>query len=174
MNSGAWQATTLPLGLIATENHRADDIEATHAGASLLLNKPLEESKLRDGIEYLLTVRQGGRPRILIVDDDEEFASIIALTLGQEGMLVRSLNQPAQIEQTLESFVPDLILLDVMMPGVSGFDVCRMLRGHSRWHDLPILFLTAQTDLEARLAAFDAGGDDYLPKPVVPVEHLTR
>jgi diguanylate cyclase (GGDEF)-like protein len=165
---------SLPLGFIAEKSQQQDRIETTHAGASLVLPKPLDQEQLRDGIEYLLAVRQGGRPRILIVDDDEDFSQIIAATLGKEGMLVKSVNDPALVQSTLENFVPDLMLLDVMMPGVSGFDVCRMLRTHARWQELPIFFLTAQTELEARLAAFEAGGDDYLPKPVAPIELLTR
>jgi diguanylate cyclase (GGDEF)-like protein len=61
-----------------------------------------------------------------------------------------------------------------MMPGVTGFEVCRMLRQIPRWQDLPIIFLTGQTGVEARLEAFRSGGDDYLPKPVVNEELLTR
>ncbi len=60
------------------------------------------------------------------------------------------------------------------MPIMSGFEVCRVLRTNTRWQDTPILFLTGETELDARLAAFDAGGDDYLPKPVAAVELLTR
>jgi diguanylate cyclase (GGDEF)-like protein len=167
---------SLPLGFIKQPNTDANENrnESTHAGASLFLDKPLEAEALREGIEYLLTVSQGGRPRVLIVDDDPDFSNMIANTLGREGVLVRTINDPAEVLTTMEAFVPDLVLLDVMMPGVSGFDVCRMLRANSRWQEIPILFLTAQTELEARLAAFDAGGDDYLPKPVAPVELLTR
>jgi diguanylate cyclase (GGDEF)-like protein len=166
---------SLPLGFIKqAATQPTDRVETTHAGASLFLERPLESEALRDGIEYLLAVRQGGRPRILVVDDDTDFAGLIASTLGKEGMLVRLLHDPSDVLSVVESFAPDLILLDVMMPVVSGFDVCRMLRANSRWADTPILFLTAQTELEARLAAFDAGGDDYLPKPVAAVELLTR
>jgi diguanylate cyclase (GGDEF)-like protein len=61
-----------------------------------------------------------------------------------------------------------------MMPGITGFEVCRMLRGVPRWQDLPIVFLTGQTGVDARLEAFRSGGDDYLPKPVVNEELLMR
>jgi len=166
---------SLPLGFIKqAATQKTDRIETTHAGASLFLERPLQAEALRDGIEYLLAVRQGGRPRILVVDDDEDFSSLIASTLGKEGMLVRMCHDPSDVLSAMEAFIPDLVLLDVLMPVISGFDVCRMLRANSRWHDTPILFLTAQTELEARLAAFDAGGDDYLPKPVAAVELLTR
>lgn len=165
---------TLPLGFIKQAEAPTDTAETTHAGASLLLENPLEPDALRGGIEYLLAMRGGGRPRVLVVDDDPDFTGLISSTLSKEGILVRCVHDPAQVMDTMELFFPDLLLLDVMMPGVSGFDVCRMLRATPRWQDIPILFLTAQTELEARLAAFDAGGDDYLPKPVAPVELLTR
>jgi diguanylate cyclase (GGDEF)-like protein len=165
---------SLPLAFIAKGAAPEDRIETTHAGASIFLDKPLQANALKEGIEYLLGVRQGGRSRVLIVDDDEDFSNIIAHALGKEGMLVKVLNNPEGCLQAMENFLPDLVLLDVLMPGISGYDVCRRLRGSSRWQDVPILFLTAQTELDARLAAFDAGGDDYLPKPVAPVELLTR
>lgn len=165
---------SLPLGFIKRQTGTMDRVEAAHAGASLFLERPLQPDAVKNGIEYLLAVRQGGRPRVLVVDDDPDFSSLIVSTLGREGMLVKCINDPTLTMTTMEAFVPDLILLDVMMPVLSGFDVCKMLRSNARWVDTPILFLTAETELDARLAAFDAGGDDYLPKPVAPVELLTR
>jgi len=165
---------SLPLGFVKESSRSLDRIAATHAGASVFLESPLEAEALKDGIEYLLTARQGGRPRVLVVDDDPDFASLIIDTLSHEGMLVRYIADPTEVLSTIDSFVPDLVLLDVMMPSVSGFEVCRLIRATPRWQDMPIVFLTAETELEARLAAFDAGGDDYLPKPVATVELLTR
>ena len=78
------------------------------------------------------------------------------------------------ILDTMQEFPPDMLLLDVMMPGITGFEVCRKLRQVPRWRDLPIIFLTGQTGVEARVEAFRCGGDDYLPKPVVNEELLTR
>jgi len=165
---------SLPLAFIANGSGDNDRIASTHAGASLFLDKPVHPDKLREGIEYLLGISQGGRSRVLVVDDDEDFSGLISLALGKEGMLVRILNNPAGVLNVMEDFMPELVILDVMMPGISGFEVCRTLRATTRWQDTPILFLTAETELEARLAAFDAGGDDYLPKPVAPVELITR
>ena len=165
---------SLPLAFIANGAGEDDRIASTHAGASLFLDKPLTPESLRESIEYLLGISQGGRSRVLVVDDDEDFSGLISLALGKEGMLVRVLNNPSGVLTAMEDFLPELVILDVMMPGISGFEVCRTLRATTRWQDTPILFLTAETELEARLAAFDAGGDDYLPKPVAPVELVTR
>ena len=164
---------TLPLGFIA-KNDEGDRAEAAHAGASLFLEKPFETDTLQQALQHLITIREGGRSRVLIVDDDPDFTDLISSTLGNEGMLVKAVNDPANVLDILEEFTPDLMLLDVMMPGILGFDVCKKVRAAGRWQELPIIFLTAQTDLASRLSAFDSGGDDYLPKPVINVELLRR
>ncbi len=164
---------TLPLGFIS-HNDENDRAEATHAGASLFLEKPYKQDTLQQALQHLVTIREGGRSRVLIVDDDEDFTDLITSTLGNEGMLVKALNNPNYVLEILEEYQPDLMLLDVMMPGILGFDVCKKVRGTGRWQDLPIIFLTAQTDLASRLSAFDSGGDDYLPKPVINMELLKR
>lgn len=164
----------LPLAFISGQALIKDRVEAAHAGASLYLDKPLESDSLEKAVQHLVNIRQGGRPRILICDDDEFFCNTVALVLRNEGMIVRILHEPSQILETMQEYPPELLLLDVMMPGVNGFEVCRMLRQIPRWQDLPIIFLTGQTGVEARLEAFRSGGDDYLPKPVVNEELLTR
>lgn len=163
---------TLPLAFIHTDEVVARRTEGMHAGASLYLKKPVKDQDMVQAIEYLIALR--GRPRILIVDDDEDFTRIIESALGKESMLVKSVNEPENALSILEDFSPDLLLLDVMMPNTSGYDVCRKIRSLARWQELPIVFLTAQSGLDSRLAAFDAGADDYLPKPVATVELLAR
>jgi diguanylate cyclase (GGDEF)-like protein len=164
----------LPLGFIYDHVHDAERSDATHAGASIFIEKPFARETLNEALQHLITIREGGRSRVLIVDDDEDFTELISVALGNEGMLVRALHDPFKVSDVLEEYSPDLMLLDVMMPGILGFDVCRKVRGSGRWQDLPIIFLTAQTDLNSRLSAFDAGGDDYLIKPVINAELLKR
>ncbi|MBX9940035.1 MAG: diguanylate cyclase [Candidatus Obscuribacterales bacterium] len=164
----------LPLAFVSGQALVKNMVEAAHAGASLYLDKPIASDALEKAVQHLVNIRQGGRPRILICDDDEFFCNTVALVLRNEGMIVRILNDPSKILDTMQEYPPELLLLDVMMPGVTGFEVCRMLRQIPRWQDLPIIFLTGQTGVEARLEAFRSGGDDYLPKPVVNEELLTR
>jgi diguanylate cyclase (GGDEF)-like protein len=164
----------LPLAFISGDTFGKDRVEAAHAGASLYLDKPLQSDSLETAVQHLVAIRQGGRPRVLITDDDEFFANTVALTLRNEGMIVRTLLDPTKILDVMQDFPPDMLLLDVMMPGITGFEVCRMLRQVPRWQDLPIIFLTGQTGVDARVEAFRSGGDDYLPKPVVNEELLTR
>lgn len=172
------QYESLPVAFLAGERKEKDLEDSTHAGAALMLSDG-EEGHLSGGdlsqaIDYLLSARSGGRPRILLVDDDQDFVHVVASVLGQEGMLVKVVESGARILAEMNDFHPDLLLLDVNMPGLSGYDVCRLVRGESRYHDLPVIVLTAATGLENRLAAFESGADDYLPKPIAKVELLTR
>ncbi len=165
---------SLPVAFLSTSKQQKYIEDSTHAGASLMLEMPFAPNILDDAIDYLVNARQGGRPRILLVEDDAEFSQNVASTLGQEGMLVRVIDEPGDVMKHLIDYHPDLVLLNITMPLVSGYDICRMIRQNSHYQDLPILFLTSQTGLETRLAAFESGGDDYLPKPVARVELLTR
>lgn len=164
----------LPVAFVSTQLEPTNPVDSAHAGASLYLEKPVKQQMLTNAVDYLLSVRTGGRPRILIIDDDEDFVRLVGAILGKEGMIVKGLTVPENIAEHILSFAPDIVLLDVMMPGISGYQVCQQMREQPQWQDLPVLFLTAQTGLSARLAAFEAGGDDYLPKPVAPAELLMR
>lgn len=111
---------------------------------------------------------------IVIVDDDPDFTKRVSLVLGYEDMLVYSFNDAKELPTILADLRPDLLILDLNMPDVDGFEVCKRIRVDSRWRNLPIVFLTAQTGWETRVAAFDAGADDYIPKPVVNQELIAR
>jgi diguanylate cyclase (GGDEF)-like protein len=165
---------SLPLGFISTPQASDARADAAHAGSSVFLPKPLDSQLVQKVINQLISMREGGRFRVLVVDDDVDLANLTSRCLGQFGILTRTVNDPLNVQTAMQEFSPDLILLDVNMPGMSGFEVCRALRNTARWRDVPILFLTAQTDLNSRLTAYEAGADDYLPKPVINVELLTR
>jgi diguanylate cyclase (GGDEF)-like protein len=165
---------TVPLAFVGEKGTAHDRIAAAHAGASVYLDRPLSAEAFAAAARRLVSMQQAQQPRILIVDDDEHFAQRAAALLRQSSMLVTALGEPARILEVLEEAPPDLLLLDVMLPGLSGLDVCRMLRATPRWQDLPVIVVTAQTGLEARVAAFQAGADDYLGKPVVDEELLAR
>ena len=164
---------TLPLAFISDLNKRTE-VEAAHVGASLHLDKPLDANALEAAVRHLVAIRQGGRPKVMVVDDDPDFTAKIAFDLRNDNLLVRTVHDPLKLLEALQEFPPDVMLLDVMMPGMNGFQVCQMLRGMPRWRDLPIIFITAEIHIEARVKAFTSGADDYLPKPVVTEELLAR
>ncbi len=164
----------IPLAFVSSDASIDDRVQAAQLGASLYLNKPLDPDAIEDAVQRLLLLGSREKPRVLIVDDDKYFTKRAADILFDKGMDVHVLHEPSRILEHLHETDPDLLLLDLLMPGISGFDICMMLRTMPRWQALPIVFVTAQTGLDTRIAAFTCGGDDYLAKPLSDEELVTR
>jgi len=111
--------------------------------------------------------------RVLIVGD-KALTTELSSTLSKQGMLVQSLNNAIEVFDVLVNFRPNLLLLDATLPGLSGYDLCRTLRSKAEWRDLPVIFLTAQAAWTSRAAIFQSGGNEFVLKPVVPQELLSR
>ena len=109
--------------------------------------------------------------RILVVDDDLALAEMIGIVLGSEGFDVATCSDGAQALDVFHQENPDLILLDVMLPGMDGIEICTRIRKES---DVPIVMLTARTDTADVVAGLEAGADDYVPKPFKPKELVAR
>lgn len=109
------------------------------------------------------------RPRLLAIDDDPGLRALIRATLGLDYEVQQTIDGAAGLALA-SRHPPDLILLDITMPGLSGYQVCRALRDNEATRAVPVIFLSALARLEDRLAAYDAGGDDFLGKPFDPVE----
>lgn len=106
------------------------------------------------------------RPLILIVDDEVELARTVAYGFEQEGFATRhAATGKAAVEAAIESPIPDLIILDQMLPDLHGTEVCRELRRHESTRSVPIVFLTARDTEIDRVVAFELGADDYVAKP---------
>ena len=110
-------------------------------------------------------------PHVLVVDDDRRLRDLLARFLGEHGYRVTTAASAAEARAKSESFVFDALVLDVMMPGESGFDFARRIRTDSR---VPILMLTARADPADRVTGLEIGADDYLPKPFEPRELILR
>jgi len=109
--------------------------------------------------------------RVLVIDDDVELCKLISRYLVQEGFEIESVNRGDSGAEKAISGNYELIVLDVMMPGVNGFDVLRRIRARSR---IPVLMLTAKGDALDRVLGLEMGADDYLPKPFNPQELAAR
>jgi two-component system OmpR family response regulator len=110
-------------------------------------------------------------PHILVVDDDGEIRQLIGRFLREHGFRVTGVPDGAQMRETLDHAAVDLVVLDLMLPGVSGLDLCREVRARSM---LPIIMLTARREETDRIVGLEVGADDYLPKPFNPRELLAR
>ena len=106
--------------------------------------------------------------RILLVDDDEMVLIALQELLGFKGYETRAVPGGAEALDALQGEVFDLVILDVIMPGMDGYEVCRRIRGEERWRKLPVVMLTAMSGEEDRKKGEEAGADLFLPKPVSP------
>ncbi len=106
--------------------------------------------------------------KILVVDDEEDILEILRYNLEKEGYEVKLANDGIAAINTAESFNPDLIILDIMMPGMDGIEVCQKLRSDARFKDTLIAFLTARSEAFTQISALDSGGDDFINKPIKP------
>jgi len=118
--------------------------------------------------------RADARPLILVVDDNEQNRALVQTTLEEEGHLVRVASGGEEALLAFDQDLPDCVLLDVRMPGTDGLTVCRTIRTRAIGGDTPIVFLTALRDVETFDQALEAGGDDFLTKPVRPTELIVR
>jgi DNA-binding response OmpR family regulator len=109
--------------------------------------------------------------RVLIIDDDERLNTLLTSYLGRFGFAVRTAPHPEQGLRLLKTDPPDIVILDVMLPDVDGFTLCRKIRETSR---IPIIMLTARGDVTDRIVGLELGADDYLPKPFEPRELHAR
>jgi len=112
--------------------------------------------------------------RIAIVEDDPELAALIEYNLTHQGYQAQVLNGSTETLRALEQARPDLILLDVMLPEVDGFELCRQIRRSEALNRTPVLFLTARSDEVDRVLGLEIGGDDYMTKPFSPRELVAR
>src|SRR5271157_3048478 len=112
--------------------------------------------------------------RIAIVEDEAELASLIEFNLTRGGFQSQIWSGGKETLQALEQWKPDLVVLDVMLPGVDGFELCRQIRRSAALGRTPVVFLTARADEVDRVLGLEIGGDDYMTKPFSPRELVAR
>jgi len=112
--------------------------------------------------------------RILVVDDEPDLLELLRLNLSQAGFQVDTAASGSAAMKSLQAARPDLMVLDLMLPDLSGADLCRKLRSDPTFAELPIIMLTARADEVDRVVGFELGADDYVTKPFSPRELVLR
>ncbi|MEM6447525.1 MAG: response regulator [Cyanobacteria bacterium P01_D01_bin.123] len=147
-------------------------LEIARSGGHVVSYPAAPESVL-EAISLLLQPIGAGAG-VLVVDDDPQFLSALQRDLAPWQFQLATLDDPTRFWQVLEDAVPDVLVLDVAMPDVSGIELCQMLRSDLRWQQLPAIFLTAREDAETQNRAFASGADDFIVKPVAARELAHR
>lgn len=112
--------------------------------------------------------------KILVIDDEPDVTELVAYHLKAKGFQVEVVNDPNSSIGLARSLLPDLVILDVMMPDLNGIQICRMLRADPKLNRVPVIFLTAKTEESDRVAGLEIGGDDYIAKPFSTKELVLR
>ncbi len=165
---------SLPLVLMSGDQSLETRVASTQVGASLFIEKPLREDLLSLAVQQILDEASARRGRVLMLEDDRDFANHAELLLQGREIDTRAIETPAELPAALEEFRPDLLLLDIDLPNTSGVDVCKALRMSVQWQTLPILMVTAHIDDDTRIEAFRAGANDFISKPVLEEEFNAR
>jgi len=155
-----------PLLFISSTDDFQSRVRAVRAGAEAYCLKPLDIPRLVSRMAQLLEQRRAPPQRVLIVDDDEALAAHYRLALMGAGMEVEVLHQPDEIIEKISAFRPELVLMDMHMPVYSGPDLAGVIRQYDNYASLPLVYLSAEMDLDKQIGAMNRGADDFLTKPI--------
>lgn len=164
----------IPVLVCSEQGRFIDRVAVAQLKGRGFLQKPTTAAQILETIDYILQQTQVRESKVLIVDDDPLILEMLRVILEPWGLKVITLDHPLQLWSYLETAPPDLLVLDVEMPELNGIELCQTLRNDPRWGWLPILFLTSRTDPDTVHQIFTAGADDYVNKPVVAAELVTR
>lgn len=112
--------------------------------------------------------------KVLVVDDEPDVTELVRYHLKANGFQVETTQDPGVVIGLARTFAPDLIILDVMMPDITGYQICRLLRADPSLAHIPVIFLTAKSQPDDRVQGLELGADDYITKPFTPKELVLR
>jgi diguanylate cyclase (GGDEF)-like protein len=168
------QQPGVPVIVLTTGESVLDRVKLLNLGGRQLLQQPVTPPQILEAVAQVLQQSAPTTARILAVDDDPQVLMTLRSLLEPWGMQVSTLDNPLQFLEMLASTNPDLLILDVEMPHVNGIELCQVVRNDARWSGLPTLVLTAHANAETMHRVFAAGADDYIRKPIVGPELVTR
>lgn len=164
----------VPVLVLTEQDCLIDRVKVARLGGRGVLQQPVTATQVLEAANQVLQQSRPTQAMVMVVDDDPQILTALQRLLIPWGLQVLILDNPLRFLETLEATRPDLLILDVEMPQVNGIELCQVARNDSRWADLPILFLTAHADAETMHRVFVAGADDYVCKPIVGPELVTR
>lgn len=161
----------VPVVFLSSHDEFNTRLESVRAGGIAYLIKPVNIGNLVDKLDNLTSTKPVAPYRVMIVDDSLALTAYHSAVLEQAGMEVKAINDPLKVTDMLPEFSPDLILIDLYMPECSGLDLAKVIRQLDAFVSIPIVFLSAESNIDKQNTAMGLGGDDFLTKPIEP-QHL--
>lgn len=167
-------APPVPVLVLTEQESLIDRVKVVRLGGRGVLRQPVTPPQILEVVNQVLQHTQPTQAMVMVVDDDQQVLTALQRLLIPWGLHVSVLDDPLRFLDTLEATQPDLLILDVEMPDINGIELCQVTRNDARWSGLPILFLTAYADAKTMHRVFAAEADDYVCKPIVGPELVTR
>jgi len=164
-------AQRIPIACMSDQSDIATRLAAVRMGCQAYFTRPLDTTSLLDTLDRLTAPPQADAGKVLIIDDSPSMAAFYAATLNAAGFVCQMITDPLKSLDALYEQPPELILLDMNMPGASGQEIAKVIRQQDAYLSIPIVFLSAESDIGRQREAMSLGGDEFLHKPIQP-EHL--
>ncbi|WP_019498572.1 response regulator [Pseudanabaena sp. PCC 6802] len=174
LSSLSQRTPPIPVLVFSDRGNISERLEVAKLGGRTFLRKPAQPAQVLDAVSQILRRMESLTARVVAVDDDPKVLAVLRTLLEPWGLKLVTLSDPTQLLELLDAYVPDLLILDIEMPNLNGIELCQIVRNDSRWSSLPILFLTAHTDPQIVNTVFAVGADDFVCKPIVGPELVTR
>lgn len=163
----------VPVVVFTEQTDLTNRLQVARQGGHTFLPKPMLPAQVLESVTQVLQADQA-EAKVLVVDDEPKILAVLQTLLSPWGLKVTTLDDPRRFWETLAAVSPDLLILDVEMPHLNGIELCQVVRNDSRWSELPILFLTVHKDADIVERVFTVGADDFVSKPIVGPELVTR
>ena len=157
---------SIPVIVVADRDRFEDRLLVARHGGKFYLSQPVNPKQIITVCQKAAQYSSLGK-KVMIVDDDIELLQVLPTLLKPWGFKVTTLDDPRQFWDVLQAVTPDLLVLDIEMPHVSGIELCKVVRTHPYWHKLPVLFLSVYQDEAISNQVFACGGNDFVNKPVL-------
>ncbi|KST61905.1 response regulator [Mastigocoleus testarum] len=163
---------SIPVLAIADSDRVEDRLHVARHGSSFYLKQPITPIQVIDFCKQV--IERSRDKRIMVVDDDSDLLRLLPSLLEPWKFQLTTLDDPRQFWEVLQVINPHLLVLDIEMPHISGIELCQVLRNHSYWCKLPVLFLSIHQDVALREQALTSGADDFVNKPVIAKQLAVR
>lgn len=170
-NINAQEDIMIPVVYMSAKDDMASRLEAVRSDGIAFLSKNFNLAELKNLIDIIIPLHKNRSYKVLIIDDDKVSASFCSAILEHAGIHVSCLNNPEKVFEAILNFDPDVILLDMYMPNIDGFEMAGVIRQHQNFSTIPIVIMSSETDINKQFKMRSVGADDFILKPFKP-HHL--